>query len=153
MSSLLAVLRRWKPVASLPEFATFTSTSTWQNMFAFRRLRGVHIRQYVRQDRRTVSEAEIQCTRRNLSSEAEKKPQALHNQRLGSRSVSRTRRRYVSKLFQNFGKIQPEDLGACQSYKVVVSVCVRVCIVFNHAWSCTRVCVCDSHYYKISYLI
>ena len=113
-------------------------------MFAFRRLRGVHLCQYIRQDRRTVSEAEIRCTRRNLSSEAEKKPQVLHNQRLGFRSVSRTRRRYVSKLFQNFGKIQPQDLGACQSYKVIVAVCARVycvqpCVVVH---TCVCVCVC-----------
>ncbi|KAL8590358.1 hypothetical protein ACOMHN_011572, partial [Nucella lapillus] len=32
----------------------------------------------------------------------------------------RARRRYVSKLYQNFGKLQPQDLGTCHSYKLML---------------------------------
>ncbi|XP_076439992.1 putative proline--tRNA ligase, mitochondrial [Babylonia areolata] len=60
----------------------------------------------------------------SMSSEAQN---ALHGEvqsRVHSRSRSsapaRARRRFVSKLYQNFGKLQPQELGTCQSYKLML---------------------------------
>ncbi|KAK7100430.1 probable proline--tRNA ligase, mitochondrial [Littorina saxatilis] len=83
-------------------------------MLVFRTIRSPQLCRHMRKGRDIVVVNETISQARNISSDAQEK---------SARSpapASRTRRRYVSKLYQNFGKLQPEDLGVCKSYKLML---------------------------------